>query len=96
MILWGIANKLGLGYDAQYTDDTRTDQVLTIGPVSSGDRGTIRSKCQELDLMSLYHETAQGGLYTITVGPLSAGDVAALKALCEQLQLVEMGLYKES
>ena len=67
------------------------DTTLTIGPVSSGDRGTIRSKCQELDLMSLY--TEQDG--TITVGPLSAGDVATLKALCEQLQLVEMGLYKE-
>ena len=66
--------------------------TLTIGPVSSGDRGTIRSKCQELDLMSLY--TEQDG--TITVGPLSAGDVASLKALCEQLKLVEMGLYKES
>ena len=66
--------------------------TLTIGPVSSGDWGTIRSKCQKLDLMSLY--TEQDG--TITVGPLSAGDVATLKELCEQLQLVEMGLYKES
>lgn len=69
--------------------------TLAIGPVSSGDRGTIRSKCVELQLMGLYHETEAGGLYTITVGPLSAGDVASLKALCEQLQLVEMGLYKE-
>ena len=66
--------------------------TLTIGPVSSGDRDTIRSKCQKLDLMSLY--TEQDG--TITVGPLSVGDVATLKALCEQLKLVEMGLYKES
>lgn len=70
--------------------------TLTIGPVSSGDRDTIRSKCVELQLMGLYHETEDGGLYTITVGPLSAGDVATLKALCEQLQLVEMGLCKES
>ena len=59
---------------------------------ATGDRDTIRSKCQELALMSLY--TEQDG--TITVGPLSAGDVDALRALCEQLQLVEMGLYKES
>jgi len=78
------------GVQTQPADKPGT--TLTIGPVSSGDRGTIRSKCQELDLMSLY--TEQDG--TITVGPLSAGDVASLKALCEQLQLVEMGLYKES
>ena len=78
------------GVQTQPADKPGT--TLTIGPVSSGDRDTIRSKCQELDLMSLY--TEQDG--TITVGPLSAGDVATLKALCEQLQLVEMGLYKES
>ena len=69
--------------------------TLTIGPVSSGDWGTIRSKCQDLRLMDLYREAEAGGMYTITVGPLSAGDVATLKELCEQLQLVEMGLYKE-
>ena len=80
------------GVQTQPADKPSTGTTLTIGPVSSGDRGTIRSKCQELDLMSLY--TEQDG--TITVGPLSAGDVATLKALCERLQLVEMGLYKES
>ena len=78
------------GVQTQPADKPGT--TLTIGPVSSGDRDTIRSKCQELALMSLY--TEQDG--TITVGPLSAGDVAAIKALCERLQLVEMGLYKES
>ena len=77
------------GVQTQPADKPGT--TLTIGPVSSGDRDTIRSKCQELALMSLY--TEQDG--TITVGPLSAGDVATLKALCEQLKLVEMGLYKE-
>ena len=77
------------GVQTQPADKPGT--TLTIGPVSSGDRGTIRSKCQELDLMSLY--TEQDG--TIIVGPLSAGDVATLKELCERLQLVEMGLYKE-
>lgn len=69
--------------------------TLTIGPVSSGDWGTIRSKCQDLQLLDLYREAEAGGMHTITVGPLSAGDVATLKTLCEQLQLVEMGLYKE-
>ena len=78
------------GVQTQPADKPGT--TLTIGPVSSGDWGTIRSKCQELALMSLYTEQDS----TITVGPLSAGDVATLKALCEQLKLVEMGLYKES
>ena len=78
-------------------DKPGTGTTLTIGPVSSGDRATIRSKCQELQLeaMGLYREGEAGGMYTITVGPLSAGYVDALRALCEQLQLVEMGLYKE-
>lgn len=48
MILWGIANKLGLGYDAQYTDDTKTAQMLTIGPASAGDAMTVWAKAQEL------------------------------------------------
>lgn len=82
------------GVQTQPADKPGT--TLTIGPVSSGDWGTIRSKCQELQLMSLYREAEAGGLYTITVGPLSACGVASLKALCERLQLVEMGLYKES
>ena len=81
------------GVQTQPADKPGT--TLTIGPVSSGDWDTIRSKCQELKLMSLYREAEAGGMYTITVGPLSAGDVDALRALCEQLQLVEMGLYKE-
>lgn len=74
---------------------TNAGTTLTIGPVSRGDWGTIRSKCQDLQLLGLYREAEAGGMHTITVGPLSAGDVATLKALCEQLQLVEMGLCKE-
>ena len=85
------------GVQTQPAADKLSGCTLTIGPVSSGDRAAIRNKCGELqlDAMGLYHETAQGGLYTITAGPLSSGDVATLKALCEQLHLVEMGLYKE-
>lgn len=81
------------GVQTQPADKPGT--TLTIGPVSSGDRDTIRSKCQDLQLLGLYREAEAGGMHTITVGPLSAGDVATLKALCEQLKLVEMGLYKE-
>ena len=81
------------GVQTQPADKPGT--TLTIGPVSSGDWDTIRSKCVELQLMGLYHETEAGGMYTITVGPLSGGYVSSIKAVCEQLQLVEMGLYKE-
>ena len=84
------------GVQTQPADKPGTGTTLTIGPVSSGDRDTIRSKCQDLQLLGLYREAEAGGMHTITVGPLSAGDVATLKALCEQLKLVEMGLYKES
>lgn len=83
------------GVQTQPADKPSTGTTLTIGPVSRGDRGTIRSKCQDLQLLGLYREAEDGGLYTITVGPLSAGDVATLKALCEQLQLIAMGLYRE-
>lgn len=83
------------GVQTQPADKPGTGTTLTIGPVSSGDRDTIRSKCQDLQLLGLYREAEAGGMHTITVGPLSAGDVATLKALCEQLHLVEMGLYKE-
>lgn len=48
MIMWAIANKLGLGYDAQYTDDSKTQQILTIGPASMGDANTVWEKAQEL------------------------------------------------
>ena len=71
--------------------------TLTIGPVSAGDRATIRSKCQELDLVSrgMYKEAQSGATYTLTVGPITSGDVATLKALCEQLDLVSRGLCRE-
>ena len=48
MILWGISNRYGLGYDAQYTDDTMQAQVLTIGPASAGDAIVVWAKAQEL------------------------------------------------
>lgn len=49
MIIWGIANKLGLGYSSHYTDDSKQQQILTIGPASTGDAMTIWNKAKELD-----------------------------------------------
>ena len=85
------------GVQTQPAADKPSGCTLTIGPVSAGDRATLRSKCQglQLDAMGLYKETESGGLYTLTVGPITSGDVATLKALCEQLDLVSRGLYRE-
>lgn len=98
----GIIKGAGLnGWKKTETNKPAADKpsgcTLTIGPVSAGDRATLRSKCQglQLDAMGLYKETESDGLYTLTVGPITSGDVATLKALCEQLDLVSRGLYRE-
>ena len=85
------------GVQTQPAADKPSGCTLTIGPVSAGDRATLRSKCQELDLVSrgLYKEAQSGATYTLTVGPITSGDVATLKALCEQLDLVSRGLCRE-
>ena len=85
------------GVQTRPAADKPSGCTLTIGPVSAGDRATLRSKCQELqlDAMGLYKETESDGLYTLTVGPITSGDVATLRALCEQLDLVSRGLCRE-
>ena len=68
-------------------------QLITIGPVSSGDRNTIKALCNSLQLVSmgLYIENADG---SITVGPVSSGDAYLIMRKCDELQLTDMGLYK--
>lgn len=68
-------------------------QLITIGPVSSGDRNTIKALCNSLQLVSmgLYIENANG---SITVGPVSSGDAYLIMRKCDELQLTDMGLYK--
>ena len=68
-------------------------QLITIGPVSSGDRNTIKALCTSLQLVSmgLYKENADG---SITVGPVSSGDAYLIMRKCDELQLTDMGLYK--
>lgn len=68
-------------------------QLITIGPVSSGDRNTIKALCNSLQLVSmgLYKENSDG---SITVGPVSSGDAYLIMRKCDELQLTDMGLYK--
>lgn len=68
-------------------------QLITIGPVSSGDRNTIKALCNSLQLVSmgLYIESVNG---SITVGPVSSGDAYLIMRKCDELQLTDMGLYR--
>lgn len=68
-------------------------QLITIGPVSSGDRNTIKALCNNLQLVSmgLYKENSDG---SITVGPVSSGDAYLIMRKCDELQLTDMGLYR--
>lgn len=68
-------------------------QLITIGPVSNGDRNTIKALCNSLQLVSmgLYIENANG---SITVGPVSSGDAYLIMRKCDELQLTDMGLYR--
>ena len=58
MVFWQLADRLGLGYDARYTDETGQAQLLTIGPASAGDAMTLRAKARELGVpyQSAYEE----------------------------------------
>ena len=68
-------------------------QLITIGPVSSGDRNTIKALCNNLQLVSMgrYIESVNG---SITVGPVSSGDAYLIMRKCDELQLTDMGLYR--
>lgn len=68
-------------------------QLITIGPVSNGDRNTIKALCNSLQLVSmgLYIESVNG---SITVGPVSSGDAYLIMRKCDELQLTDMGLYR--
>ena len=58
MVFWQLAERLGLGYDARYTDETGQAQLLTIGPASAGDAMTLWAKARELGVpyQSAYEE----------------------------------------
>ncbi len=89
------------GHTAPAPEDTTPNkldkQQITIGPVSGGDRSTIRTLCDGLGLVTagLYRETcADGNLWTLDIGPVSSGDAWYIMRKCAELKLIGAGLYK--
>ena len=89
------------GHTAPAPEDTTPNkldkQQITIGPVSGGDRSTIRTLCDGLGLVTagLYRETcADGNLWTLDIGPVSSGDAWYIMRKCAELKLIDAGLYK--
>ena len=73
-------------------------QLVTIGPVSSGDALTLMRLCEQLHLtdQGLYRSAwadKPAGTQTLTIGPVSSGDAWYIMRLCEQMQLTGQGLY---
>lgn len=74
-------------------------QIVTVGPVSTGDAAAILSLCQQLQLttMGLYKSAwadAAHATQIITIGPVSSGDAWRIMRECECLELTDMGLYR--
>ena len=74
-------------------------QIVTVGPVSTGDAAAILSLCQQLQLttMGLYKSAwadAAHATQIITIGPVSSGDAWRIMRECERLNLTDMGLYR--
>ena len=74
-------------------------QIVTVGPVSTGDATAILSLCQQLQLttMGLYKSAwanAAHATQIITIGPVSSGDAWRIMRECERLELTDMGLYR--
>lgn len=73
-------------------------QIVTVGPVSTGDAMAIMNLCEQLCLtsMGLYTSTWANDArttQTLTIGPVSSGDAWAIMRQCEALELTDMGLY---
>ena len=86
-------------YSSVPADDARKEmQLITIGPVSSGDALTLMRLCEQLQLtdQGLYRSTwadKAASTQTLTIGPVSSGDAWAIMRQCEALELTDMGLY---
>lgn len=73
-------------------------QLVTIGPVSSGDALTLMRLCEQLHLtdQGLYRSAwadKPAGTQTLTIGPVSSGDAWRIMRQCQALELTDMGLY---
>lgn len=74
-------------------------QLVTIGPVSSGDALTLMRLCEQLQLtdQGLYRSAwadKPAGTQTLTIGPVSSGDAWRIMRQCQALELTDQGLYR--
>ena len=74
-------------------------QLVTIGPVSSGDALTLMRLCEQLHLtdQGLYRSAwadKPAGTQTLTIGPVSSGDAWRIMRQCQALELTDQGLYR--
>lgn len=80
------------------TDNSAKLQLITIGPVSTGDAMEIMQLCKKLKLtdMGLYKAQWMDDteiLQTLTIGPVSSGDAWRIMRLCDELEITSMNLY---
>lgn len=89
---------------ADTEDDSSTDastkyQLVTIGPVSTGDAMVLMLLCEQLNLtdQGLYRSAwadKPAGTQTLTIGPVSSGDAWRIMRQCQALELTDQGLYR--
>lgn len=80
------------------TDASARYQLITIGPVSSGDALTLMRLCEQLQLtdQGLYRSAwvdKPAGTQTLNIGPVSSGDAWRIMRQCQALGLTDQGLY---
>lgn len=77
--------------DVGGTNNATRSQILTIGPITSGDVNILKNLCTQLQLVSkgLYKES--NGI--LTIGPVSSGDAWTIMMKCKELGLTEKKLY---
>lgn len=85
--------------DTSVPDASGKYQLVTIGPVSSGDAMMLMRLCEQLQLTGrgLYKSAwadKPAGTQTLTIGPVSSGDAWRIMRECEALELTDLGLYR--
>lgn len=74
-------------------------QLITIGPITTGDAFNLQQLCSDLGLtgQGLYHSDwadADKLTQTLTIGPVSSGDAWRIMRQCQALELTDQGLYR--
>lgn len=85
--------------DNSSTDASTKYQLVTIGPVSTGDAMVLMLLCEQLNLtdQGLYRSAwadKPAGTQTLTIGPVSSGDAWRIMRQCQALELTDQGLYR--